>query len=128
MRKCGEGKTGAATPEGVVAGARTLRGEPGKALKDKKGLHGLQKETRTPEGSPSSAQWRTSPGEWKPDVEILALGMRPGEHLEVEIRGREMAGELWPLSRLRGATLGLTSHPWPTPHAKGGSVLLGLAS
>lgn len=90
--------TGAATPEGVVAGTRALRREPGKALKDKEGLHGLQKETCTPEGSPSSAQWRISPGEWKPDVEILALGTRPGEHLEVEIRGREMAGELWPLS------------------------------
>lgn len=41
MRKCGEGRKGAATPDGAVTGTRALRRQPGKAIKDQGGLHGL---------------------------------------------------------------------------------------
>lgn len=72
-----------------------MKGDLGKALKDKEGLNRLR---RARKAHPRGAKWAISPGELKPGVGMLEFLVSPGRHLEAGIGGREMLGEFWPLS------------------------------
>lgn len=90
MRKRGEGVEGGGhyrRNKGLEKRARqSLEGQGGLEL-------AVKREDSTSEGSPVSAKWGTSPGEWKAGVGILEFGTKPGEHLEAGVGGGEVVGE-----------------------------------